>query len=66
MSTNQDAAAAVVEWLDAEGDADDASSEVALRRLLRALPRPAPPTNLAELVLTAGVRDGIVPAQAWY
>lgn len=62
MTTNQEASAAVVEWLDAEAAADDAGSEMALRRLLGALPKPAPPTNFGEQVLTAGVRDGIMPA----
>ncbi len=64
MPSDQDAATALVDWFAAEADGDDVGSEIALRRALSALPRLEPPENLAELVVAAGVRAGVVPASA--
>jgi hypothetical protein len=67
MDTDSLAASTVVAWLIAEEGADDARSEAALRAVLGRLPGPVPPANFRSQVLSAGVRDGVVPAstQGW-
>jgi hypothetical protein len=62
MDTDSLAASTVVAWLIAEEGADDARSEAALRAVLGGQPGPVPPSNFCSQVLSAGVRDGVVPA----
>ena len=62
MDTDSLAASTVLAWLDAEDGADDARSEAALRAVLGGLPEPVPPSHFRAHVLSAGVREGVVPA----
>ncbi len=62
MPTDQRATHAVLAWLTSEQGADDARSEGALRDLLGLLQVPVPPSDFPARVMTASVRDSIVPA----
>ena len=70
MTTRQHPAHAIAAWLTtAEAGADDERSERALRDLLGLLLVPSPPVDFREAVMTASVRDGIVPtpsSRGWF
>lgn len=61
MTINSLAASTVVAWLVAEEGANEARSEAALRAVLVGIPAPEPPADFRTQVLSAGVRDGVVP-----
>lgn len=61
MATDSLAASTVVAWLVAEQGANDARSEAALRAVLAGMPGSDPPAHFRSQVLSAGVREGVVP-----
>ena len=69
MTTHQHSAHAIAAWLTTEAGADDERSERALRDVLGLLLVPSPPVDFREAVMTASVRDGIVPtpsSRGWF